>query len=257
MTENAFGPDPADRIGTACWDQALDLETEPEKWRLFRATLDSRKPFRDFVHSSVGRNGSPIYVKASGKPVFDANGEFRGYRGTGSDVTAMMHAQRMEESLRTELAHVSRVATLGQLTASIAHEISQPVAAACTNASAAMNYLGKQPPDLGEVREALERIKANSNRAGEIIDRIRDQIKKAPPRKRRFDLNHAINEVIVLARSEITKNGISVRTHFTEGLLPVEGDRVQLQQIVLNLILNAVEAMSSGEAEERELLISA
>jgi PAS domain S-box-containing protein len=87
LTENAFGSDPADRIGTTCWDHALDLETEPEKWRLVWATLDSRKPFRDFVYRGLSRNGSPMYVRASGKPVFDANGEFRGYRGTGSDVT--------------------------------------------------------------------------------------------------------------------------------------------------------------------------
>ena len=100
LTENAFGSDPADRIGTACWDHALDLETEPEKWRLVRATLDSRKPFRDFVYCSVGGNGSPMYVKASGKPVFDANGEFRGYRGTGTDVTAIMRAQEEHERLR-------------------------------------------------------------------------------------------------------------------------------------------------------------
>ena len=99
LTENAFGSDPADRIGTACWDHALDLETEPEKWRLVRATLDSRKPFRDFVYCSVGGNGSPMYVRASGKPVFDTNGEFRGYRGTGTDVTAIMRAQRGAEKV--------------------------------------------------------------------------------------------------------------------------------------------------------------
>jgi signal transduction histidine kinase len=96
----------------------------------------------------------------------------------------------------------------------------------------------------------------DADRGGDIVDRIRDQIKKAPPRKYRFDLNDAINEVIVLARSEITKNGVSVQTRFTEGLPPVKGDRVQLQQVVLNLILNAAEAMSSVEAGARELLIS-
>jgi PAS domain S-box-containing protein len=256
LTENAFDSDPAGRIGTACWEHALDLETEPEKWRLLRATLDSRKPFRDFIYCAAGRNDSPIYVKASGKPVFYSNGEFRGYRGTASDVTAMMHAQRVETSLRTELAHVSRVTTLGQLTASIAHEITQPIAAARNNARAAVNFLDKQPPDLGEVREALECIVANTDRAGDIVDRIRDQIKKAPPRKGRFDLNHAINEVIVLARSEISKNGISVQTRLAEGLPPVKGDRVQLQQVIMNLILNAIEAMSPVEAGERELLIS-
>jgi signal transduction histidine kinase len=135
LTENAFGSNAADRIGTACWDHALDLETEPEKWRLVWATLDSRKPFRDFVYRGLGGNGSPMYVRASGKPAFDANGSFRGYRGTGTD-------------------------------------------------------------------------------------------------------------------------GVSVQTRLTKGLAPVQGDRVQLQQVVLNLILNAVEAMSSIEVGARELLIS-
>jgi PAS domain S-box-containing protein len=259
LTENAFGSDPAGRIGTACWEHALDLETEPEKWRLVRATLDSRQPFRDFVYCSARRNDSPIYVKASGKPVFDANGEFRGYRGTGTDVTAIVRAQRAEASLQTvqaELAHVSRVTTLGQLTASIAHEITQPIASARNNARAALNFLGKQSPDLGEVREALDCVVGDADRAGDIVDRIRDQIKKAPPQKRRFDLNETINEVIALARSALTENGVSVRTRFAEGLSPVQGDRVQLQQVVLNLILNAVEAMSSVEAGPRELSIS-
>jgi C4-dicarboxylate-specific signal transduction histidine kinase len=258
LTENAFGSDPADRIGTACWDHALDLEAEPEKWRLIRAALDSRKPFRDFVYCATGGNDSPMYVKASGKPVFDVNGEFRGYRGTGTDVTAIMRAQRVEASLRTvqaELAHVGRVTTLGQLTASIAHEVTQPIASARNNARAALNFLDRQAPDLGEVKEALECVVADADRAGDIIDRIRDHIKKAPPRKDRVDLNEAINEVIVLARSAITKNGVSVQTRLTEGPLLVQGDRVQVQQVVLNLILNAVEAMGSVEAGPRELLI--
>src|SRR5258705_2093718 len=141
LTENAFHSDPAHRIGTLCWDHALDLETETEKWRIFRATLDSRKPFHNFVYCSVDGTGSPMYVKVSGKPVFDANGEFRGYRGTGTDVTAIARAQQMEASLRTvqaELAHVSRVMTLGQLMASIAHEVKQPIATARNNARAAL-----------------------------------------------------------------------------------------------------------------------
>jgi PAS domain S-box-containing protein len=259
LTENAFGSDPANRVGTTCWDHALDLETEPEKWRLVWATLESRKPFRDFVYCSLDANGSPMYVKASGKPVFDTSGEFRGYRGTGTDVTAIIRAQRTEESLRTiqaELAHVSRVTTLGQLTASIAHEVTQPIASAHNNACAALNFLDRQPPDLGEVRAALGCIVGDTNRAGDIIDRIGDQIKKAPPRKARFDLNQTINEVLVLVRSAITKNGVSVETRLAEGPLPVHGDRVQLQQVVLNLVLNAVEAMGSAKAGTRKLLIS-
>jgi signal transduction histidine kinase len=258
LTENAFRSNPADRIGTLCWDHALDLETEPEKWRLVRATLDSRMPFHDFVYCSVDGSGSPVYVKVSGKPVFDANGEFRGYRGTGTDVTAIIRAQQVEASLRTvqaELARVGRVMTLGQLTASIAHEVKQPIATARNNARAALNFLDKQPPDLGEVREALGCIVGDADRAGDIIDRIRDTIKKAPPRNDRFDLNMAINEVIELAKSAITENAVSVQTRLAESMNPVQGDRVQVQQVVLNLVLNAVEAMGSVEVGARVLLI--
>jgi C4-dicarboxylate-specific signal transduction histidine kinase len=113
-----------------------------------------------------------------------------------------------------------------------------------------------QPPNLGEVREALSCVVGDTDRAGDIVDRIRDHIKKAPPRKVHFDLNEAINEVIVLGRSAIIKNRVWVQTRLSEGLLPIHGDRVQLQQVILNLLLNAVEAMGSVEAKPRELLIS-
>jgi signal transduction histidine kinase len=116
--------------------------------------------------------------------------------------------------------------------------------------------LDRQPPELGEVREALACVVGDADRAGEIIDRIRDHMKKAPPRKTRFDLNDAIEEVIVLGRSAIAKNDVLVQTRLAEGLFPVQGDRVQLQQVILNLVLNAVEAMGAVEAGPRELLIS-
>jgi C4-dicarboxylate-specific signal transduction histidine kinase len=113
-----------------------------------------------------------------------------------------------------------------------------------------------QPPDLSETREALACVVGDVDRAGDIIDRIREHMKKTPPRKQRFDLNAAIDEVIVLARSVITRNGVSVQTRLADRLIPVQGDRVQLQQVVLNLILNAVEAMGSVEVGARELVIS-
>jgi PAS domain S-box-containing protein len=259
LTENAFGLDSADRIGTACWDGALDLETEPEKWRLLQETLDKSKPFRDFVYYCARRTGPPIHVKVTGKPVFDADGEFRGYRGTGTDVTDLMLAQAEHERLRqleSDLAHMNRLSVMGELTASLAHEITQPIAAARNNARAAMHFLDRSPPDLGEIHEALASIVEDADRAGGIIDRIRDHIKKAPPRKSHFDLNEAIDEVIGLARSAITTHGVSVGTHLAEALSHLEGDRVQLQQVVLNLILNAVEAMSAVEVGPRELSIS-
>src|SRR6202034_620405 len=158
---------------------------------------------------SMGGNGSPMYVKASGKPVFDANGEFRGYRGTGADVTATVRAPEEHERLRqleSDLAHMNRVSMMGELAASVAHEITQPIGSARNNARAALNFLDRQPPDLDEVREALGCVVDNADRAGDIIERVRDHIKKAPPRKLLFDLNEAINEVLVLVRSAITKN---------------------------------------------------
>src|SRR6266702_4621081 len=158
--------------------------------------------------------------------------------------------------MQSDFAHMNRVSMMGELAASLSHEITQPIAAARNYARAALNFLDQQPPDLGEVKKQLGSVVSAKDRSGEIIDRIREHIKKAPPRKTHFDLNHAINEVIVLARTAISRNGVSVQTLLSEGLAAVQGDRVQLQQVVLNLILNAVEAMGSVEAGPRELLIS-
>jgi C4-dicarboxylate-specific signal transduction histidine kinase len=158
--------------------------------------------------------------------------------------------------LEADIAHMNRLSMMGELAASLAHEVTQPIATAHNNARAALNFLDNQPPDLGAVREALACVVGDADRAGAIIDRIRDHIKKVPPRRHRFDLNEAINEVIGLARSAIIRNGVSVETRLTKGSLPVQGDRVQLQQVVLNLILNAVEAMSSVGEHTRELSIS-
>jgi C4-dicarboxylate-specific signal transduction histidine kinase len=167
--------------------------------------------------------------------------------------------RRAEESLRelqSDLAHMNRLSIMGELSASLAHEITQPIGSARNNARAALNFLERQPPDLSEVREALGSVVGNADRAGDIIDRIRDQIKKAPPRKLLFDLNDAIDEVLVLVRSAITKNGVAVQTRLASRLRPVHGDRVQLQQVIVNLILNALEAMDSVEVPTRELSIS-
>jgi nitrogen-specific signal transduction histidine kinase len=191
--------------------------------------------------------------------VFGANGEFRGYRGTGTDVTAIMRAREEHDRLReleSQLAHVNRVSVMGELAASLVHEITQPIAAARNNARAAMHFLDRNPPDLGEVREALACVVGDADRAGRIIDGARGHIKRAPLRRDRFDLNDAIKDVIVLARTAIIKNGVIVHTRLAERPLIVEGDSVQLQQVALNLVLNAIEAMSSVKTGSRDLLIS-
>jgi PAS domain S-box-containing protein len=172
------------------------------------------------------------------------------------DLTERKRAADGMRALQMELAHANRLATMGQLAGSIAHEVNQPIGAARNNAHAALRFLAEDQPDLAEVREALEGVVNNTYRAGEIVDRIRDQIKKLPPRKDDVDLNDAIQEVIALVRGELSRHRVFVRTRLAEGLPPVNGDRVQLQQVMLNLVLNAIDAMNSIDDQLRELTIS-
>jgi signal transduction histidine kinase len=162
-----------------------------------------------------------------------------------------------------ELAHANRVATMGQLTASIAHEVNQPIVAALMNAQAALALLDPRPsdvdarpPDLEQVRQALERIDMAGRQARDVVGRIRALVKKAPPRMDRLEINVPVREVIALTGGEAMKNGVSVRTQLAEGLPSIRGDQVQLQQVLLNLIINAVEAMSATSEGSRELLVS-
>jgi PAS domain S-box-containing protein len=165
-------------------------------------------------------------------------------------------SERRYREVQLELAHASRVVTMGQLTASIAHEVNQPITATIGNAEAALRWLARQPPDLEETRQLLGRIVRDGRRASNVVGRIRDLAKKGPPRMERMDINPAISEVIELTRAEAIKNGISVRTQLAEGLPLIEADRIQLQQVTLNLIVNAIQALSEGAKHPRELLIS-
>ncbi|MGL3107971.1 GAF domain-containing sensor histidine kinase [Bradyrhizobium sp. BR 1432] len=172
-----------------------------------------------------------------------------------AEAEARENERRYREALM-ELAHVNRVTTMGQLTASISHEMKQPIGAVVANAEAGLNWLDAQPPELNRVRQTLGWIINDGLRAGEIIGRIQGLIKKAPPRREEIEINAAVLEVIALTHGEVVKNGVSVRTHLADGLPLIRVDRVQLQQVVLNLIINAVEAMSAVREEPRELLIS-
>jgi C4-dicarboxylate-specific signal transduction histidine kinase len=165
-------------------------------------------------------------------------------------------SERRYREIEMGLAHANRVATIGQLTGSIAHEVNQPIAATLANAQAARRWLDAQSPNLEEVRQALDCIVRDANRAGEVIGRIRALIRKAPRRKDRVDINATVCEVIELTRGELVKNAVSSHTQLADGLPFIEGDRVQLQQVILNLIVNAVQAMGAVADEARELLIT-
>jgi PAS domain S-box-containing protein len=238
--------------------QRLHPDDQPA-FRELVQTVSREKTEFEADYRIVHLDGSVRDIHVVGHPVLSTSGHLVEFVGTVIDVTERRRAEQERARLRqleADLAHINRVSTLGEMAASLAHEVKQPIAAARNNARAALNFLDRSPPDLREVREAVDCIVGDADRAADIVERIRDHIKKAPPRKDRVDLNEAINEVIVLARSAITKNGVSVQTHLTGGPLLIQGDRVQVQQVVLNLILNAVEAMSSVEAGPRELLIS-
>jgi PAS domain S-box-containing protein len=232
-----------------------------DRERVYEETQEALRQKRDYAvdFRIVLPDITIKYVEATGRHLFSARGDLLEIIGSIVDVTERKRAQEEHDRLRRlelDLAHMNRLSVMGALASSLAHEVTQPIASARNNARAALNFLDRRSPNLGEVKEALDCVVGDADRAGDIIDRIRDHIKKAPPRKDRFDLNQAINQVTVLAGSEIAKNGVSTQTRLTEGVLPVQGDRVQVQQVILNLILNAVEAMASVYLGARELLIS-
>jgi PAS domain S-box-containing protein len=232
-------------------------ELTPAEWhdQTARALTELRKngTFQPYEKEYFRKDGSRVPVLIGGAAYGEARDQAVAF------VLDLTERKRAEESLRelqSDLAHMNRLSIIGELAASLAHEITQPIGSARNNARAALNFLDRQPPDLDEVREALGCVVGNADRAGEIIERVRDHIKKAPPRKLLFDLNEAINEVLVLVRSAITKNDVSVHTRLAPQLFLVHGDRIQLQQVVVNLVLNAIEAMGTVEVRARELVIS-
>jgi signal transduction histidine kinase len=181
---------------------------------------------------------------------------FRDFAAQATIALESTRRERQYREMQSELAHANRVATMGQLTASIAHEIKQPMAATRTNAAAALRFLDKSPPDVAEVREALAWIVNDADRARDVVDRIGSLIKKTPPRKEVVDLNAAILDVTALTHGEAVKIGVMVSTQLADDSPRIQGDRVQLQQVMLNLIVNAIQSMSGVEDGNRELHIS-
>jgi len=201
--------------------------------------------------------GAIKYVRSTGHPVRNISGDLLEYVGTSIDVTERKRADEERERLRqaqADLAHVNRVTTMGELTASLAHEVNQPIAAAVTNANTCLRWLAHDHPDLEEARAAAMRIVKDGTRAAEIIKRIRLLFKKSTAERELVDVNEVVREMIVLLRGEAMRYNISIRTELTTELLPILGDRVQLQQVMMNLMLNGMDAMKDEDGT-RELAI--
>lgn len=249
---------PAGLIGLTRWDIAPDADLEPEKWRQHRVALEAHVPFRDLVYRSKDRSGQPIYVRTSGKPFFDAEGVFQGYRGVCTDVTAAIRADQAEDALRkaqAELAHVTRVTTLGELTASIAHEINQPLAAVIANADACLAWLQRSPPDLKAARRSVEWIIEDGKRASDVIRHVRALAKRTDIEMAPLDVNVVVREAIALVRREMASHAVSIRMELSSVLPRIFGDRIQLQQVLINLVMNGIEAMEGVHDRPRELAI--
>jgi PAS domain S-box-containing protein len=247
-------------------EPTLDLilhRTHPEDRQKVRQVIDSfskaKKDF-DFEHRLLMPNGSVKFLRVMGRPTENGSSNFE-YVGAVTDITERKRAEeelhQKEASLheaQTELAHVSRLTTIGELAASIAHEINQPLAAVVNNGSACLRWLAAQ--NLEEARQSASLVVADGHRAGEIIRRIRALAKKTPPRKDWLDLNETIDEVIAMASSEVERNRVSLQMELANDLPLILGDRIQLQQVILNLLINAFEAMAGAGEGPRELGVS-
>ena len=208
-------------------------EDLPRILELFQKAMAPGIPF-NFELRTRRFDGEYRWFDNRGVPIRDKSGRIVRWYVLLVDIEDRTRALARLEQMQSDFSQMNRASMMGELAASLSHEITQPIASARNNARAAQNFLDMQLPGLGEVREALSCVVGDTDRARDIIDRIRDHIKKAPPRKEYFDLNDAINEVILLGRSAIITNSVSVHTRF--------------KQVVLNLLLNALEAMGSSEA---------
>ena len=246
------------------YDKALSVtvdmvlqRTHPEDRALVQRTIDrasSDGKDLDYEHRLLMPDGSVKHVHVAAHAVSDQADQLE-FIGALMDVTAAKRAEEELHKAQTELAHTTRVTTLGELTASIAHEVNQPLAAVVANAVACLRWLDRENPDLGEARRALGWIIKDGNRAGEVIQRVRALANKTDIRKAPLDINDVIEEVMFLFRHEVLSHSVSLRLELASALPPVLGDRVQLQQVMMNLLMNGIQAMSPVTGRRHELRI--
>jgi PAS domain S-box-containing protein len=241
--ERIVGMQVADLLGREVFEQKIKANVE-------RCFAGEHVDYADWFVDAFGRR----YLAVSYSPLRPDSERVEAALIISRDLTEHVLASEALRQTQADLAHVTRVTTMGELTASLAHEVNQPIAAAVTNANTCLRWLSGDTPNLEEAREAASRIVKDGTRAAEIISRIRLLFKKGTPQRELVDLNEVIREMIVLLRSEATRHTISVRTELATDLAHVMGDRVQLQQVMMNLMINGIDAMKEMDGT-RELAI--
>jgi len=247
-----YGFDPAD--GAPPWEEFVE-RVHPEDrltWKDIARRATVEKTDYDQEFRILLPNGMVKWIHTVGHPVLSNSGDLEGFVGSSTDITERKSAEQEREKLRqleAELAHINRVSTLGEMAASLAHEIKQPIAAAITSANSCIEWLAHDPPNLDRARAAAARIDKYGNRAAEIIDHMRSFYRKSPPQRELVEVNGIIHEILTLLKGEASRLSVAMRTDFSAELPRLMVDRVQLQQVFMNLMLNAIEAMmvSGGE----------
>jgi PAS domain S-box-containing protein len=263
-----YGFDPKD--GMPSWEQRLQRVHREDRAR-FQLTVDravAEKSDYDLEFRILPPHAPGRYIHSVGRPILGSSGELVQFVGVSMDVTESKQAEQEHERLRQELAnlaHLNRVSTVGELTASLAHEIKQPIGAAVTNADACVRLLDRDQPDVPEAREAALEMAKDARRAAEIVDRVRSLYQKGSSQRETINVNEVIGQMVVMLQNEANRHSVTIRTDLAEGLPTVMADRVQLQQVLLNLMLNGIEAIrdTSGElsiksklGDDSQLLIS-
>ena len=256
--------------GTPTWAQRL-ARVHPDDCAAFQAKIEraiAEKSDYDVEFRIVPPGGPVRFIRSVGHPVLDPSGELLQFLAVEIDVTDSRQAEEERERLRQQLAHLAhldRVSTIGELTASLAHEIKQPIGAAVTNAAACLRLLNRDQPDVAEARDAALEMARDARRAADIVDRVRSLYQKGTPRQEAVDVNQVIEEMVGMLAGEASKFSVAMRTNLAHGIPKVLADRVQLQQALMNLMLNGIEAMhdspgelsiESGLAEDGQVLVS-